>query len=98
MPIRDDVDEMIAFLNGLLAIDRDFIEAIVAKRFPCNAAMADHPTVQVVSDGPFRAGLLGILNGYFGAYDDGPRAGWGPITAVYSGAKLVEFLRTPNEG
>lgn len=96
MAIRDDVDEMIAFLNELLEIDRDFIEAIVAKRFPCNAATAEHPTVQVMSDGPFRAGLLGILNGYFGAYDDGPHAGWGAIAASYSGNMLIKFMRTPN--
>lgn len=65
--------ETVAFLNSLLKIDRGAITKLVTHRVGCCRELADHPTVQVRSLGGPRGsdftdvGLLGILNGLFGA-------------------------------
>lgn len=41
-----------------------------------------HPGDSAVPPGEYRVGMLGILNGYAGVFDDGPKKGWGPITVV----------------
>jgi uncharacterized membrane protein len=104
--IRKDTDELIAFLNSLVAIDHYAIAELLATRVPCNEALAAHQSVQVagagkdvayIAPGTFRVGILGILNGYCGTIDDGPRKNWGPITAVYDNGMLVRFERTPTD-
>ena len=96
MPIRPEADELVAFLNDVAATDPDFMQKIVDFRPPCNAALAEHPTVQVgVADRQFVAGIIGILNGFIGTIDEGPRKGWGVIAAVYEGGKLIRFAREP---
>ena len=101
--IRQDTDEMIAFLNELVAIDPYAIAELLCVRVPCSKALADHPSVQVqgsdgvlsyIAPGTYRVGLLGILNGYCGTIDDGPKKNWGPITARYEDRRLVGFERT----
>jgi hypothetical protein len=101
--VRGDTDDLIAFLNSLLAIDPYAIAELLYVRVPCNAALAEHESVQVmghgsgvtfVAPGSFRVGLLGILNGYCGTVDVGERKGWGPITADYSDGRLIGFRRT----
>jgi len=74
------VDEAISFLNELVRIDPTMLRSLILNRVPCSAAMAEHPTVQVSlgADGTFEIGLLGVLNGLFGADDKG----WGAIAAV----------------
>lgn len=86
-------DQMIKFLNGLVALDPRAMHQIVETRVPCNQALADHTTVQVRErDGHFAVGILGILNGFVGTDTDG----WGFVCAVYGGdGRLVKFCRTP---
>jgi hypothetical protein len=97
MAIRPETDDLIDYLNELVAIDPDFMTALVATRHPCNRALVDHPTVQVGLDrGRLVAGILGVLNGFCGSYDDGPRQGWGAIAAIYDDAQLVRFSRVGN--
>lgn len=99
MAIRPDVDDVIKFLNELLELDRPAIAALIANRVPCNEALGMHPTVQVgAQHGGYHVGLLGILNGYFGVFDDGPRVGAGAITAIFgdgaegeTGLQLIRF-------
>ena len=44
------------------------------------------------------AGFIGVLNGYCGAYDDGPKKGWGPISVIVEDDGTVSrVFRTPNE-
>lgn len=39
-----------------------------------------------------------MFNGFCGKFDDGPRAGWGPITAEFDDDhKLIRFYKTLNE-
>lgn len=98
MPIRDDTDDIIAYLNGLVALDRDFMHSLISFRISCGQAISDHPTVQAgLKDGTAVAGLLGVLNGYFGTYCAGPYNGYGPITAHFDNSgdkKLTKFTRT----
>ena len=100
--IRPDTDELIAFLNSLLAIDRYAIAELLIFAAPCNQELADHPSVQVrgaegttyIQPGTFRVGLLGILNGYCGTLEGGEHDQWGPIAAVYADGQLARFERT----
>lgn len=84
MTIRPDAESMIEFLNELIELDRPAIAVLIANRVPCNEALANHPTVQVgAQHGGYHVGLLGVLNGYMGTYDEGPRKGFGAIAAVF---------------
>lgn len=105
MAVRPDVDEFIAFLNKLAAIDDYALAELLCIRVPCNGDLAAHPSVQVavggersgytyIRPGEFRVGMLGILNGFFGTIDEGPRKGWGPIAAIYDSGRLIRFERT----
>lgn len=59
------------FLNELLEIDRPAIAALVANRVPCNRQLADHESVQVgAQHGGFHVGILGVLNGLCGTYEN----------------------------
>jgi hypothetical protein len=81
-----DVEATLAFLNELTALDPKAMEALVGLRAPCNEALLNHPTVQVTDyhdDKIPRVGILGLLNGLFGTYEDGPKKGWGPIAAYW---------------
>ena len=90
------VEDAILYLNGILHTDGDCIAELVSHRVVCNHAMAHHPTVQVMEkDGAFLVGLLGILNGLFGANDDG----WGYISAYFGdGGELDHFKVTEPRG
>lgn len=103
--IRDDTDDLIAFLNSLVAIDPYAMAELLCIRVPCNQALADHPTVQVavggersgytfIAPGTSRVGVLGVLNGYCGVIDEGPLKNSGPIGAVYDKGRLLRFQRT----
>lgn len=102
MPIRDNTDDLIEFLNSLVAIDRYAVAELLCVRVPCNQTLADHRTVQVtagdgeftfIASGAFRVGILGVLNGFCGTIDDGHRKGWGPIAVIYDEGRLVRFER-----
>jgi len=98
MAVRADTDDFIAFLNGILQIDPLWTETLLQQRVTCNVALANHPSVQVgQAFGDQMAGVLGLLNGYFGTIEAGPKVGWGPITAIYDGGRLVRFERTDAE-
>lgn len=69
-------------LNKLYTLDPAAVSSLVETRVPCNTALSEHPSVQVV---PFNAsasmvGLLGILNGLCGTLPDGS----GPLMARYT--------------
>jgi len=93
--IKESVTIMDAcsLLNELLLLDRDCIETLTFKRISCNDAIANHPTIQVdqSDDGlPATVGILGILNGIFGAEN-----GWGAICAEIDDYKIIRFQPTP---
>lgn len=84
------LDEAIAFLNELLAIDGPAIAALIANRVPCNQTLAEHPTVQVSAQhGGYHVGLLGIINGLFGTIDGVN----GPILTKWQDGNLIGFAK-----
>jgi hypothetical protein len=108
MTIRTGTDDLIEFLDGLAKLDPKAMGALVSVRVQCTASLAEHPTVQVAGHGPhgfekeipegeYRVGILGILNGFAGSFDEGPRKGWGPISALMeSDGTVSSFVRTEN--
>ena len=71
-PKKISVDQVIDYLNELLQIDRCAMGALVSNRVPCNEAMADHESVQVLGvNGGHIVGMLGIINGMFGVDGNG---------------------------
>lgn len=91
--VEPHTDRLIEFLNAVLAVDRDAVASLMRVRATCNEALLAHPTVQVSGeDGT--VGVLGLFNGFCGTIGVGPRAGWGPISAVFEDGKLVRFERT----
>lgn len=90
--------DAIAVLNRVHAADPHVMAKLIEQRVLCNRAVADDPTVQVGAppgkpDGPFEIGLLGILNGIFGADE---RTGYGPISAFWDANHdtLLGFIPT----
>lgn len=78
-------EKIVNFLNELVEIDKPALAALITNRVPCNEDLADHATVQVMSrnDG-FSVGLLGVLNGLCGIYENG----YGPIAAEFDEGKI----------
>lgn len=89
------LDETIAFLNSLLPVNEPALRNLVEHRVACDSNLADHPTIQVQDrPGPGNllcVGFLGVLNGLFGADEEG----WGAITAYFEDdGTLDRFERT----
>lgn len=102
---RELASRIVSLLNELLELDRRAVEALILHRVTCNSALAEHSTVQVSDTGErrssllamgsprYQVGILGVLNGLCGTFDDGPKTGLGPITAIFddtSGAQRLE--------
>lgn len=92
--------DVVKLLNQLTKIDPMAMHAMVNMRTLCNGKLADHETVQVQNHAngvDFEVGTLGILNGLFGVFPDGPKKGFGPITAVFNErtGRLMGFTLTP---
>ncbi len=97
MPIREEIAEaFVHYLNSLAQIDNKALAELIAHGVPCNQALHDHPTVQVRDHGKGAScatvGFLGILNGFFGTYDESPCKGYGPI-AVVTNARTTTITR-----
>jgi hypothetical protein len=102
-----DADLAIELLNEFLARDPAAISGLFRHRVRCNSELAVCPGVQVghgpcaaeerfgetgLAAGQFNVGILGVLNGLFGADD----RGLGLITACYDADGAVGcFMRTP---
>jgi hypothetical protein len=92
--------DVVDVLNRAVRADRDAMHNLIEAHVPCNAVLADDPTIQVSgyneqtgepTPDRFKVGLLGVLNGLFGSDDQG----WGCITANFevlcpNGHSMVE--------
>jgi hypothetical protein len=93
--------QALRFLNELVELDPEAVTALCENRVSCNEAVAQHESVQVSAQGDnhkeYSVGLLGVLNGMFGA----DNAGWGQIAAkfelVCSGCGTVALEDQPYE-
>lgn len=94
-------DVLIQRLNTLIedSLVRHEIGVFLNSRLACSDRLLEHPTIQVVrtaEGAPTRLGFLGLLNGLVGIIPEGPKKGWGLITAEFddvTGALLC-FKRT----
>ena len=82
--IRDVTPKQaVEFLNEMVELDHSAMMGLINARVPAGKGLVDHLTVQVGMRNPDNQatlGLLGLLNGMFGVFDDGPKKGFGPIT------------------
>jgi hypothetical protein len=88
-------DDAVALLNDMLRLDSSATAIMIGVRQPVNDALAQHPDIQAhgTPEGVFLVGMLGVINGLFGASDGIP--GWGAVTAVYDkDGNLDRFVRT----
>lgn len=98
METGENVDQVVAFLNSLVALDREAMDRLVETRVQCNKDLADHPTVQVMEDDEGNAvvGVLGIINGIIGTQPEwAHKPGYGYIAANFDdkSGKLTNFIR-----
>jgi len=94
--IKDSVtvQDVCDLFNDVIEKDPGCAKALIETRVPCNAAIADHPTIQVMAEGDeTRVGLLGFLNGMFGIGEDG----MGPICVVMNDDGSLDCMR-PMDG
>ncbi len=95
---------VVDLLNELIEIDREWMVAMFSHRPQCNQEVADHPEIQVAQYNPnvkvFNAGVLGLLNGLFGAFgEEGPNKGYGCLSMVIdSDTEEVQFQVTDAAG
>lgn len=91
-PAETAAGPAIDVLNRIHAADPSVLPALIAQRVPCNDAVANDPSVQVMQaeDGTLSVGLLGIVNGLFGV----DAAGSGFIAAEYDEGHLTGFAWT----
>lgn len=98
--IHPSTPDIIRYLNEMLEADRDAISELFAQRVPAlSLELFVHPTVQLLlQNGEPTLGVLGLLNGFCGAYDadEVPEdfVGYGPITADWIGDTIQQFRLT----
>ena len=87
-----DPNLVIDFLNSILEIDGNALNALISHRVFCNKELGEHETVQTLcdTDGNYTVGLLGILNGMCGKKEDD----WGFVVAEVNeeNNKIERFL------
>jgi hypothetical protein len=94
-------------MNQMLANDPDLVKDLLSDVLVCNDWTMNHPSIQVFSpkqaqkdlgtyDNFPRVRFLGIINGFFGTYDEAPNKGAGPIAVVYDDetGEIIRFQET----
>lgn len=91
-----NAEHAVRVLNRIHAADPTVLPTLIAHRVECNSTLAADPTVQVGCDhagGPYKVGLLGIINGIFGIREPD---GSGYIGAEYDDERdLSHFVVLP---
>lgn len=93
------IDQFIDKLNEILNVDAEAMSNLVKNRVECNETLAHYPDVQCgMNNKKFEIGMLGLFNGFFGSFDDGPRKGWGSIAAIIGDDGIIKrFERLENK-
>lgn len=94
-----EMRRMVAFLNSLVEADREWMSKLLDHHPACNDAIYFHPSVQCFGPdepGGQRAGLLGLLNGFYGTR--GKPVGYGFLGIDWDAEKkqVVRFVYTPD--
>ena len=86
------IDHAIGVLNEALKLDAGAMHRLVETRVPCNAALGNHPSIQVGAGAAGEGvGVLGLINGIFGADE----LGHGAIVAAFDVVCPKCSLRNP---
>ncbi len=91
------IQHVLDVLNEAVKADKAAIKNLIAQRVTCNKQLADHPTIQVAQNkegNEWEVGFLGVLNGLFGAAEDG----WGAIGAIYEVVCPADYNHSTGEG
>jgi hypothetical protein len=81
-------EQAIKVLEEFLKLDAAACNELLGYRVKCNAALADHPTIQVAINGAqTKVGLIGVLNGILEA------AGEPRVAICLDNEKLVGFTK-----
>ena len=95
------LDQALGVLNEMVALDPEATTALCENRVPCNAALADHESIQVSAPSrdskEYAVGLLGVLNGLFGSDDTGWGQSAGNFELVCGKCKALAPPDTPYE-
>lgn len=88
------LQEMVDRLNDMLVVDPVAVNALFNTRIMCNKAFGGHPAVQTAAyggkGGPCCVGIIGIINGLFGADEDG----WGHFAVEVDDGAITKFIVT----
>lgn len=74
------LQDVVTLLNEAVNLDAKALTALIDYRVPATNNLCNHPTIQATSDS---VGLLGLINGFFGVFDEGKLKNYGPIYANY---------------
>jgi hypothetical protein len=90
--------DVIAVLNRALVEDRAAISQMFTTYTQCNPTLVNDPTIQCsMLEQQARVRPLGIINGLFGIFDDGPKKGFGAIyMTVNEDGSIKEFSLVDN--
>src|SRR5690242_9949055 len=101
MPMYPERDILIEFLNHVAAVDPHALDALMALRAPCTAALASHSLMRAAAprdaargDEP-AIGVLELLHGLCRTLDPGAAAGDATIEPIYAAdGRLLAFRRS----
>jgi len=84
------VEQAVEVLNRAYDVDPVAMQNLIRNRVICTEELAEDPTIQVgeLVDGIFEVGMLGIINGIFGADENSI----GHIAAKTHGGMLMGFM------
>ena len=84
------IKEVIDVLNDALSKDRYAVEKLFFDRKECNEKLAEHETIQIgFSNGVYRVGALGLINGMFGIDENG----YGAIMMILEDGVITKFKK-----
>lgn len=98
----EQCDRFIAFMNELYKLDPEWCKQICEKKFNCNNEILHHPTIQAWgpddNNPQGRAGFVGLMNGFFGAYANGRKKGAGRFATGYDEVtgQFIGFVANKN--
>lgn len=92
-----NVDEVVKVLNEYLEKDSKSVLGITNVASQCNVALAAIPNLSPnqTQYGSFEITGLGLINSFFGVYEQGPAESFGPIALIRDGNKL-KFVKIDN--
>ena len=98
--------DFIEYMNELYRKDPKWLMNLISHRPHCNKEIAVNTEVQCgrigkgISEPQYGAGLLGIINGFYGSFEDENKRGCGPVAACFDDdtEELRGFMEFGSQG